>query len=428
MADLSPDERAELERLRLAVAPHVRARRRLRWAGATVVLIVAALLGGLGVVAGYLRSQVLDTSTFVQTVAPLDNDPVVRAAIAQRVTDEIITRSNIQGIATDLANRLETAGAPRRISDLVPPLVGGISSFLYNKINALLATPQFQTVFENTIRAAHTGVVTVLTGRQGPVLQSQGNTVTIDLGAVVGMIKEKLVAQGLSIFGKIPNFSLSYTLIDSDKLPQVRTYTRLLNAAGIWLPWVALVVLIGGILLAPDRRRGIVLAFVLLGIVTALLLIGIMAARTYYVDNLPPSVQSPEAAAAVLNAMLRFLIASLQTLLVVCVIFVVGALLAGPSRVSVGIRRLVNRGLDAVVWLLRRTGGWFAATGRALRGAYHVLQVVIVAIAVVAFIAADRPGIATAIWTTVAVVGALAVLEIFVRGAAEPRAGIAKPV
>ena len=71
MADLSADERAELERLRRLTAPHVRATRRLRWVGATVVLIVAALLGGLAVVAGYLRSQVLDTSTFVETVAPL---------------------------------------------------------------------------------------------------------------------------------------------------------------------------------------------------------------------------------------------------------------------------------------------------------------------------------------------------------------------
>jgi hypothetical protein len=46
------------------------------------------------------------------------------------------------------------------LQDLVPPLVGGISSFLYGKIDALLATPQFQTVFENTLRAAHQGVVT----------------------------------------------------------------------------------------------------------------------------------------------------------------------------------------------------------------------------------------------------------------------------
>jgi hypothetical protein len=159
MAELSPDERVELERLRLQTRG-TRTGRGLRWTGATVLLVIAALLGGFAVVAVYLRAQVLDTTTFVETVAPLGNDPVVRNAIAHRVTDEIIVRSDIQGLATDLAKRLEGVGAPSRLQDLVPPLVGGISSFLYGKIDALLATPQFQTVFENTLRAAHQGVVT----------------------------------------------------------------------------------------------------------------------------------------------------------------------------------------------------------------------------------------------------------------------------
>jgi hypothetical protein len=226
----------------------------------------------------------------------------------------------------------------------------------------------------------------------------------------------------LSIFGKVPDFTLNYTLIQSDKLPKIRTYTRLLDEAGTWLPWVALVVLIGGILLAPNRRRGIVLGFTLLGVVAAILLIGITAGRTYFVDNLPSTVQSPDAAAAVINAVIRFLVGSLQTLLVVCVIFVIGALLAGPSRVSVWIRTVVNRGLDALARLLTRTGGWFATTGRALLGGYHVIQVVVVALAVVVFILADRPGISEAIWATVAVLGVLAILELFVRAGRSSRA------
>src|SRR5262249_604984 len=110
MADLSPDERAELLRLRQRHGPG----RPLRGVGASALLVVAALLAGLAVVAVYLRSEVLDTETFVQTVAPLDNDPVVRNAIAQRVTNEIIIRSDIKGLATDLATRLEGVGAPPR--------------------------------------------------------------------------------------------------------------------------------------------------------------------------------------------------------------------------------------------------------------------------------------------------------------------------
>jgi hypothetical protein len=417
MTDLSPEERAELARLRHERSAGTRAGRGLRWVGATVVLVLAALLGGLAVTAVYLRGQVLDTNTFVETVAPLDNDPVVRTAVAHRVTDAIIKRSNVEKLTTDLANRLEAQGAPSQLSDLVSPLVSGISSFLYDKINQLLATPKFQTLLENTIRLGHQGVVTVLTGSSGQYLSSSGNTVTIDLGAVVATVKQQLVADGLSIFGKIPDFTLNYTLIQSDKLPKIRTYTRLLNEAANWLPWVALVLLAGGVLLAPNRRRGIVLAFSLLGLVAILLLVGVNLARTYYVDNLPPQVQSPDAAAAVINAVLRFLIGALQTLIAVCVIFVVGGLLAGPSVVSVAIRRFVNKGLDYLAAQLRRTGKWFTATGRTLQPAHRPIQVGLVVLAVVAFVAAASPGIAAVVWATVVVLVVLAILELFVRGA-----------
>ncbi len=429
MAGLDPDERAELARLRHEAAvradtaaapaaePKSRTGRVARWTGATALLVIGAVLGGLAVVTVYLRSQVLDTATFVSTVAPLGSDPTVRAAVAQRVTDEIIQASNVSGLTTDLANRLEGLGAPAQLSELVPPLVSGLSSFLDGKINDLMATPEFQTVFENTIRAAHDGLVTVLTGGKGQLLTSSGDTVTIDLGALVGLVKQKLVAEGFDLFGKIPDISYSYTLIQSDQLPTIRRYTKVLDAAGTWLPWVALLLLAAGILLAPSRRRGIVLAFSALAVVAALLLFGITAARSYYVDNLPAAVQSPAVAAVVIDAMLRFLIGSLQTLLVASLVFVVGALLAGPGRFSVAVRRLVNRGLDAAGRPLARTGKWFATTAGALRAGYRPIQLGLVLLAVAGFVLADRPGVAAVLWTTLAVVAALTVLQLFVRAA-----------
>lgn len=77
---LSNHERAELERLRAQVAAYQHRRRtRLgRWLGATALLTLAAVLGGLAVVAGYLRAEVLDTESYVETVAPLAQDAAVR--------------------------------------------------------------------------------------------------------------------------------------------------------------------------------------------------------------------------------------------------------------------------------------------------------------------------------------------------------------
>jgi len=418
--ELSADERAEFERLRAQETQRGGWARRGRWLGACVLLLLAALVGGLAVVATYLRSEVLDTDTYVQTVAPLPQDPPVRQALATRLSDEIITRTDVAGLATEVAKRLAAEGAPARITDLVGPAVSGLKSFLYNEIYKLLGTERFQTVWEQVNRAGHTGLVTVLTGGEGQFINSSGTTVTLDIGALLSAAKQDLVAQGLTFVSKVPDVSINYQLVESDELPKLRTYTRILNTAGTWLPFVALALLVAGILAAPNRRRGIITGAVMLGVVAALLLAGLGIARTYYLDNLPAAIRSPDAAASVIDTMLRYLKAALQTLIAVTVVFVVAGWLAGPSRPATAIRRLVGRGLDAAGRLLSRAGSWAVATGHTLASVRLPIQIAVVLAALVALILANRPSIAAVLWTTVIVLVLFAILEIFIRTSKSP--------
>jgi hypothetical protein len=419
---LTGDERAELERLRAQAAARGGKGRAGRWLGACALLIVAALLGGLAVVAVYLRGQLLDTSTYVSTVAPLVQDPPVRHAVADRLTDEIITRSDVQGLATDVAQRLTAQGAPDQVNQLVGPAVSGLRSFLDGKIYDLLGTAQFQRVWEEANRAAHDGVVTVLTGGKGRVVSSSGTTVTVDLGALLTAAKQALVAQGLTFVSRIPNVSLQYQLVNSTELPKLRRYTEILNGAATWLPYVVLVLLIAGVLVAPNRRRGVLTGFALLAIVAAILLAGLAIARSYYLGHLPSEIRSPDAAASVIDTMTRYLIAALQTLLVASLILVVGAWLAGPSAPATAVRRLGNKVFDAGGRLLARAGSWATATGRFLAGARLPLQVVAVLAALVALILADRPGISAVLWATFGVLAFAAVIELFARTVRAPAA------
>ncbi len=224
------------------------------------------------------------------------------------------------------------------------PLVSGLTSFLHDRIRDFLATERFQTAWDNLNRTAHDALVAVLTGEETDLITSQGTTVTVNLGELLSMAKERLVAEGLTIVERVPDVSIQYTLLQSDKLPDIRTYTQLLNTAGTWLPWVALALLIAGVLVAPNRRRGIIVGAAMLGITVALLLGAMSFARDYYLDRLPPEVMSPDAVAAVYDAVVRFLISALQTLLVVTAILVVGALLAGPSRTGGGVPSPAEQG------------------------------------------------------------------------------------
>jgi hypothetical protein len=421
--ELDAGERAELERLRAEVAAYQRRgmaaggrwARRGRWVGACALLIVAAMLSGLAVMAVYLRAELLDTETYVETVAPLAQDLAVREALATRLTDEIVAFTDIEGLATQLTNKLVEQGAPERIGELVGPAVSGLRSFLYNEIYKLLGTAQFQAIWEQVNRAAHDGLDAVLTGEEGRFIASEGTTVTLDVGALLSAAKQELVARGVDIASRVPDVSISYTLIESEKLPTLRRYTRILDGIATWLPFVALALLIAGVLVAPSRRRGIITGFVAMSIVAAGLLAALALGRAYYLDNLPPVVRSPDAAAAVIDTISRFLVASLQTLLVAAVVFVVVALLAGPSRPATAIRRHTNIILDAGGRGLARAGSWVAPIGRALHGARWAIQVGLVLAAIVGLILANRPGFAAVLWTTLIVLVLFAVIELFVR-------------
>jgi hypothetical protein len=72
---------------------------------------------------------------------------------------------------------------------------------------------------------------------------------------------------------------------------------------------------------------------------------------------------------------------------------VIAALLAGPSRPAVAVRRVVNTVLAAAARALSHAGSWVAPTGRALAGARPVVQIVVVIAAVTGQILAQRPGI-----------------------------------
>jgi hypothetical protein len=422
--ELSAAERSELERLRVQNSGSGRWARTGRWVGACAILLVAALLGTLAVVAVYVRSEVLDTNTYVETVTPLAEDPAVQSAVAARLADELITRSDVAGLAEEAARQLEARGAPPRLSDLVSPLISGLRSFLTGRIQALLATERFQEAWINVNRLGHEQLITVLTGGQGEVVQSQGTTVTVDLGELLSLAKQQLVAEGFTIVSRVPDVSIPYTLVESAQLPKIRTYTRLLNAAGTWLPWVALALLLAGVLVAPNRRRGVIVGATMLGLTSALLLFFLNEARAYYLDRLPSTVRSPQAVAVVYDTITRFLIAALQTLVLAMVIIVIGALVAGPSRPAVLLRRGLNKGLDAASTALSRAGAWVMATSRALAAAYHPIQVAIVLIALIGLIIAVRPSIGAVLWVTVVVLFALALLEVFVRARSHQHATV----
>jgi hypothetical protein len=295
-------ENVEVERLRaevarLEAARRGRAARAGRWVGAVAILVVALLLGIASIAAVFARNQLLDTDRYVATVAPLARDPVVQDAVANRLTQEVVTHVDLEGLARQATAWLQTQGAPPAVNQLVPPAVNGVESFVHSQVRRLVGTEQFAAAWDAANRVAHDDLRAVLTGGSSGAVASSGTDITVDLGVVLETVKQRLVAAGFALAGRIPRVSVPFTVYSSPDLPKIRTYVTWLDRAATWLPWVALALLAAAVVVAPDRRRGLLLTglFVALGLLLARG--GIAIARDYYLDRLPASVQSPEAGA-----------------------------------------------------------------------------------------------------------------------------------
>lgn len=346
-------EQPELEGLRTRVAALELERERAgppRHRGrsflAAVLITVGCLLAPLSVVAAWAADQVGDTGRYVDTVAPLAADADVQDAVAGRVTDALMTRIDLSALLTDVAPadrpRLEKALGP-----LGDSLEGALRSFVHDKARAVVASDTFATVWTEANRRAHSAVDKALTGKGGGAVELTNGAVTLDLAPVVDRVEQRLVDAGLKVAGRIPEIHTDITLIRSEDIGKVKTYMRVLQFLGNWLPVIAVLLIAAGVLLAVRRRRALVAGCLGAAAAAGVLGIGLRVFRVVYLDALPADV-SQGAAGAVYDAMTHFLQTTVRMTVAVGVVIALAAWLTGPGRRAGLVRGLWAGGIAAV--------------------------------------------------------------------------------
>ncbi|MFE4825978.1 hypothetical protein [Streptomyces sp. NPDC056672] len=245
----------------------------------TALIVLLAVLTPLSAIAAWADLEIGDTGRFVSTMAPLASDPAVQGAVADRVTDQVMTQID------------------------VGPLQSGVRELLHEAVLSFSTTEAFKNAWTTAARAAHTTAQQVLAS-------GGGDAVSIDLAPVTQQVKRQLMADRVPYADRIPVRHSEITVLKANGLGVWRDVARGLKAAGV-RPAVATVVLAAAALLLSVRRRrhraltGVGLAFaagaVVLGVVVAV-------ARTTSLGNLPDNGDR-SAAAAIYDA----LTASLRT-------------------------------------------------------------------------------------------------------------------
>jgi lipoprotein signal peptidase len=382
-----------------------------------VLILIAGVLAPASIVARWAKDTVSDTDRYVQTVAPLANDPAIQQAIVNRVTGEIFSRVDVRAVTQDAIDSLAAQGLPPRVSNglsaLAAPLAGGVRSFVTTQVTKLVESNAFADAWSQANRQAHTQLVAVLTGDGSDAVSVADGAVTLNLGPIIETVKQKLSAAGFTLAEQIPAVNAEFTIFQSANLSKAQSAFSALENLATWLPVLALLLLALAVYVARSRRKTLVASALVVAASMLLLGAALNIFRPMYLDALDSRVQSIDAAAAVYDQLVGFIRLNLRAVLVVALAVAIGAWMTGPS--GAGARQGVSRSMGWLRGGAENAGLNTGPVGAFVYGSRTVLRSAIVGIAALVYLLQAHPTGASALTILVVTVLALLLVEFLAR-------------
>lgn len=387
---------------------------------AVVLLLLAALLAPVAVVGTWVRAELVDTTKFVDTLAPLAEHPSVQTFIADEVVDAIDASVDFEGIVHEALAGISSLNMPEQaaaaITLLEGPAVQGIHSVVRTTVDKLVTSPQFADVWEVALKQTHSQFVSVMQGDPQSAIQlSETGTISVELGTIIAEVKALLVGQGVDIANLIPEIDKSIPIVTDDALVQARTGYALAVSAGYWMPWIVLGLLVAGVLVAVNRSRAAAWAGIGLAASFLLTLAGLGTGKVFFIATASPAFMPRSTAEALFTQVTLSMQSILVALTVLAGLIAISAWLFGRSRQAIAIRGAMNRGFDRARAGLDRMHLSTGAFGVVLDKIRPAVWVVAVA-ATVLFVFTNRPiSLPSVVWSLVVLVVVLVLVELLRR-------------
>lgn len=377
-----------------AVQPPPR-RRSGRAAAAVVLILVGALLAPVAVVGSWARGLVVDTDQYVETVAPIATDPLVQSAVANRITLAIVDGLKVDELTTQATDAVANLDLPPVVSSAVQslqaPLAEAITGFVRKTVTRFVSSDAFADIWEDANKVAHEQIVATLRGDPDALAQiSQSGALTLDITPIIDQVKTDLEQRGFTLVSRIPNINVTFPIASSADLVRLQNAYRLIDVVGALLPWLSLALLAGGVLAARHRSRALVVAGLSLAGAMLLLALGLLVGRSWYASSLPPTVQRVDTAVSIYDQVVSLLRVELRVGLVLGLLVALVAFLAGGSTAA---RQLRRSSSQAVAWVRSagdRRGISTGPVGVWLDEQRVLVRIVVIALAVLALVLADR--------------------------------------
>jgi len=336
-------------------------RHRMRAAAAVVAIVFAVASFAVALPGAWARRTLTNTDTYLSVVGPLASDPAVQEALARQITTAVFEAVDVQSKLTEVL----TDKAPQ-LTFLAGPITQSVQGFVQDQVQKILASDQFQQLWEQANRIVQSQLVAVLRG-DSSVLQVQNGQVVLNYLPLVNEALQQVSSTLSSLLGRqitLPTITpdmvpadavakieaaLGVTLpatfgtvvvYDSDALSSVQDGVKIAQQTLFILIAILLIGLIVALVVSPHRRRTLLQLAVAIAVVTVIERRLGIASVNDVVNLVPPENQA--AARAVAEALIGWFLDYTVRFLWLALIVIVAALLSGPYPWAVWFRRAVD--------------------------------------------------------------------------------------
>jgi hypothetical protein len=322
-----------------------RRRSRARIWSVRILLAIATLLTVVGIFAVWANRQVLNADNWADTSTALLQNNAIRTQLSDYLVDQLYANVNVAGQLS--------AALPPRLQPLAGPAAGGLRNLADKSAYGLLGHPRFQSAWKTTMRLTAREFINVVEGNS-KVVSLNGNAVFIDLRPIAVQVAQNFGLPS-SVTSSIPPSAGRLKVISSNQISVVQNAVDLVKGLAIIMPALALILIALAVYLSEGRRRQAVL-FAGVDLVIAGLLVVIVRniAGNMIVNSLVATDSVKPAAHAAWSISTAMLSDIAQATIIIGVVVMLAASLAGPSRLARALRRA------AAPWLRDRPGTSYA--------------------------------------------------------------------
>jgi hypothetical protein len=327
-----------------------RKRRILIWA----LIVLGALCVAISTFSVWIRETALNTNGWTKTSGELLQSENVQASLSAYLVNQVFD-------STDVQARLEQR-LPEALQPLAAPATAALRSAAFRIVSQLLASAQFQTLWEEANRLAHEKFVALVEGKSQNIVL-QGDDVVLDLQPMVEAVATRIgLPSGVTV--QLSERAGQIVILEDTQLQTVRKAVNALRVLSFFLIFAALILWGLAVYLARGRRREAVRGISLSLVVVAIVVLVVRALGGSAIINAVVKTTSVEPAAQdVWDIFTEVLRDATIAMLIVGILGVLWAWLSGPGRRATAFRRaaaptfrdhpgLVHGGLALLVLLV----------------------------------------------------------------------------